>query len=332
MGLNRRKLTEWVCRKLVSLPMATRFTLWHEAKHGRHLVSHLTSDGLDPDDVASDVERQVSDEAGGHIEAWPGRQQYVVRAYANDEEIGEYPFSLDRHDTVSAVESLALPTPEMEYQAEFYPSGGYSVSSPSAARVESQQMRHNEVLVRALVEQTTRNYERDERLIASLQRANEKHEARRFEQVELLEEMYSRRQERSLLQQQHVSDAQRKERLVTALTTMVFPALASKAGSILGGVGPTGPSPRPQGADATAEPTEEDDLQTLAHIFMTLPSEKQSEFMEALSPDCQVQLLNIIRRAGARANHAAPDDDDDAPHAPSSRQDSAPQEGAPASL
>ena len=115
MSLSRRKFRAWVCRKTVCLTPAETFGLYHVARHAHalHLVSKLSFSSNDPDDRADELERQVTEEVTDHIEAWPGRQQYVVRAYDEEGgEVGEYPFSMSAQNTrTESAEVMLMPTP-----------------------------------------------------------------------------------------------------------------------------------------------------------------------------------------------------------------------------
>ncbi len=311
MGLNRKKLKEWVHRKLMAVEPSEAFTLWHVGQHALQLVAHLSSAERNSDAVVDDIEQQVVYEASGHIEAWPGRQQYLLKANDRDgEEMGEYPFSLNGRQALSPGEALAEPLPELEHLA-----GGRvgpEFSHP-AALFMLQGMRHNEALTKMVIEMGGRSHERDGRIIAAQQRTIEYLEKEKREFFDLHEEMRCRRHERELKQQEHEADAQRKDRLLGSLQTLVLPPLAAKLGAALSVDSPVplpaAVSPPDGSAEAHAanderteeDPSEKDDLQAIATIFMSLPADKQAEIMDSLSAENQQRLLEIIQRAGARA-------------------------------
>ncbi len=321
MAFNRRKLREWVARRSLTPPVAKAFALWHVGRHAPSLVCQLPCEAADPTDRQHEIEQAVQDEVADHIEAWPGRQQYLVKAYdAAENEVGEFALSMIARDSRMDVSAeLALRTPEQEAAVAM---GHESCANSPAAMVMMQQMRHNESLVGRLYDLSVANSERDARLIALLTKKNEKLEDRRFEAVEMIEAMYCRRQERNLRQQKFDDDKNRKERLLSNLTTMVLPEIAKRVGlpanasrpthvptngsnGANGSSGANGASGS-SGANGAGAHREDPRVAAMREIFMKLPDQMQNDIVNALEPDDQHALLSIFRQAGADAAEERP--------------------------
>ncbi len=273
MGLNRRKLKEWVARRCLTPPAPAGFALMHIGRHGPALVCNLAAEGA-PDDRADAIERLVSDEAGDHVEGWPGLQQYkVVALNEKGAPMGEHPFTLAAGASDDTASSLAMPTPDM---------GGMAGTELNHAHtmVTVQQMRHNEGLVRALVEMSMTSRERDQEIISKQQRQIDKMQDRQLDVIEMMEGMMSRSKERELTQQAYDEDKERKDKLLAKVTQLILPAMAKEAG--------------------VAVP--EDVVETVRGIFLRLPDETQNKIIADLpKPDAE-KLLELME-SGAETKH-----------------------------
>ncbi len=286
MSLNPRKLKEWARKKAVTIPALDSFSLWHVERYDRRLISRLSIEAGSPIDQADDLERLVSEEVIDHTEAWPGRQRYVVQAQDEaGDALAEFAFSMTAA-TPSAAALLTQPTPEME--AAYGGMIGANFSSPDTPIV-FQLMRHNEALLRLVVEMSTGQAERDRKIIAQQQRSIDKANAKRFEVVELLEEMYCRRQERNLSQARHEADVRRKQELLSALTNTVVPSIAEALRRRFGIDTPGEGVDNTQPHESDSETTEQSSKQ----FFHTLPQQLQ-ELIRSLSPEDMQELISIF--------------------------------------
>jgi len=278
MTINRRKLCEWVARRTLTPPMATAFKLFHVARHGVALVAEIPLSG-GAEDWPEHVARACHEEATGHVDGWPGRQQYIVRAYVegNDEPVGEFPFGLAAQGEASTAE-LAQATPD--YQAAMAGQIPLQDFSHPHAQVMAQQMRHNEALIRFLVDVTMHSRDRDGAIINRQQSHIDKLEADRFRIVEMTEDMLSRKQERAIKQERWETDKQRKEQLMAKLLQFVIPEAARRFGMTS-----TLSENQQQGAE---------ELDEIKQLFLKLPAEMQNEIVNQLPEEDSDRLLSIF--------------------------------------
>jgi hypothetical protein len=266
MGLNRRKLKEWVSRRCLTPPPPTSFALHHIGRHGPALVCRLEAEGA-PDDRGDAVERLVSEEVADHVEGWPGLQQYkVVALDAKDQPMGEWPFTMQaagaRDDATS---HLALPTPDM---------GGMGAESLNHAHtmVTVQQMRHNEGFARALVELAMSSRERDADIIAKQQRQIDKYADRQLDVIEMMEGLMTRKQEREIAHATYEEDKHRKDQVLSKITQYILPAMAREAGVQL----------------------PEDVGESIKMIFLRLPEDTQSLIIKQLPEIDRAKLFEVL--------------------------------------
>lgn len=287
MGLNRRKLKEWVTRRLLTAPKAEAFALLHEGRHGASKVCDLVANSGSPEDRAAMVERLVSDECKEHVEAFPGRQQYIVRALdGKGNAVGEHPFSIAATGNASS-SALAMPPPELEsaYANQVIDPQRVPEMSHAATMVMVQQMRHNEGLVAKLVELSTEHAERDAGIIRDQQLQIDRMEGRRLETIGLLENLLSQKQERDLVQAEYDNQEHRKERLMTKLEDVVFPAIMRSA--IVKGMLNQGKADGVISDDAAEE---------IKKLFLKLPDEMQTEIVNELGEDDAHRLMDLFAR------------------------------------
>jgi hypothetical protein len=288
--LNNRKLRDWIEMRMSLPPLADSFRLYHESRHGYSLLAQLAWE-VEPAELPDHLERQISDEVTQHVDGLPGRQQYVVRSYRGDRQTGEFTF-WEQAVTGAASEAasaLAFNTPDADPFGPFQsPRGGDFSHASSMTTV--QQMRHNEVLMRCLVDMATKNRERDVELIANLSRQVEKHQRNELKVAEMMEGMMSRAQERQLTQEKFDADEDRKERLLAKLNTYVLPEIAKRLG--LPGMAPTG-----DGGSETDK-----DLDKVAQLFMGLDSKLQETILNELGEEEAAELLSVFERRGG-ASH-----------------------------
>ncbi len=273
MGLNRRKLKEWVARRCLTPPSPASFVLMHVGRHGAAIVCKIDADDGAPDDRAAAVERAASEEAADHVEGWPGLQQYKVMALdGKGGSAGEHPFTMQAGSRDDGAAQLGMPTPDMGHGGD-----GMGVN----AMVTIQQMRHNEGLVRALVDMAGSARERDQEIIGKLQVANDKMAGKHLDLVDLLEGMMTRKQERELAQQTYEEDKARKDKTLSVIMKFVMPAFAKEAGIDL----------------------PNDVATTVREIFLRLPEETQNQIISELpEPDGQ-KLLALMEGASTETNH-----------------------------
>jgi hypothetical protein len=287
MSLNRRRFVDWIERRMLSVgDRPASFHLCHLGRSGGHsLVCKLEPVAEAPaDDIAHALAEQIEAEAIDHVEAWPGRQQYVMRAYTEaGHDAGEFAFFQTAnhisHTHTHAVGGITELTPE---QAAF---AGGNMAQPELlghplAMVASQGMRHAEGLVRFMVEQSAMNRERDAQIIKQQQAMIDKMQGRQTKMMDLVETMSSRQAERELAEQSYNDDKDRKDKLLDRLTTLVLPALAERAGV------PTALL----GADGGV------DINEIREIFLKLPDEMQDSIVGTLSEKDQATLLSIFKR------------------------------------
>ncbi len=300
MPLNHRRFVDWVERRMLSAAGSpSRFELCHVNKAGGYAVVCKLEpmEGAGADDIAETLAEQVAAEAMDHVDAWPGRQQYVVKAYTKEEhDAGEFAF----YETANAVtnsrasEMLIDMTPEQHALAGGHLPQPEMLGHPTAM-VASQQMRHTEALVRSIVDMSTRQSERDTQIIRQQQSAIDKHDGRYIQMLELVEDMHSRQAERELEAKKYDDDNNRKERLLSNLTKYVLPAIGLKAGALVGGKG------KPAAGD-------DDDAKTVAKIraiFLNLPKETQDKVLADCTEEQKDTLLDAFVAAGEEAASSA---------------------------
>ncbi len=296
MALNRRRFQEWVERRMLSAgEVPARFQLEHVSKAGPcSLVCKLEpiSDAAGADDIAQIVAEQVHQEAIDHIEGWPGRQQYVVRAYTEtDREVGEFAFfQIANHIThTQASRSMVELTPEQDAMAAGHLPNAEQLGHPTAM-VANQQMRHNEGLVRYMTEMSAMSRERDASIIRSLQASNDRHEDRNMQMMQLFETMCSKQLERELATKTYEDDRDRKERLMENLNKWVLPEIAKRVGVALPA------SDKSSGEDSATM------VADIRDIFLSLPDEMQNAFVAELEESKRDRLMSIFERAGTSAS------------------------------
>lgn len=275
MGLNRRKLKEWVSRRCITPPPPASFALMHVGRQGAlALVCKLEAEGA-PDDRANAVERLVSEEASDHVEGWPGLQQYkVVALDQKDEPVGEHPFTLQSGAREDNAATLGMPTPDMG------PAGAESLNH-AHTMVTIQQMRHNEGLVTALVDMASASRERDQAIIETLQSANDKMSHRQLDLIDLVEGMLTRKQERELTQQAYEEDKGRKDAVLAKVVKYILPAFAKEAGV----------------------PLPDDVATTVKEIFLRLPAATQTQIIEELPEVDGEKLLALMEGNTEETTH-----------------------------
>lgn len=273
MVLNRGKLRQWVSRRTLSPPIASRFAVFHIARHGDALIVSVGSAGSQ-DDWASTVERVVTDETADHVEAWPGRQQYVVRAYSdgNEESVGEFPFALAANAGAGGetVALLAAQTPD--HDAAMIGQIPLQDFGHPHAMVMGQQMRHNESLMRCCVDLAMSSRERDGQIIARQQHQIDKMADERHKLLDAAEQMYSRKQERELVQNSWDEDKSRKDAMLSRVLEMVLPEMARSAGLSLSG----------------------DVADEIKKLFLKLPEDVQSKVVSSLPKEDGKRLLDLF--------------------------------------
>jgi hypothetical protein len=265
MGLNRRKLKDWALRHMLRVPPANAFAVYHVGRHAPSLVTAITADEGTTDDRAETIERITVEEVTDHVEAWPGRQQYFVKATGeNNDDLGEFAFAMSSRGN-SASSDLTVYPPEND------PHGSSEFQSPHAM-VTLQQMRHNEGLVRWIVELSRSASERDAQIMAAQQRQIDLMEDRRMDVVGMLEGMYSQRQERDLKQSKQDKDEARKDKLLRLVTNFVIPEMARRSGFT------------PPG----------DVAEEIKQIFMRLPEDTHTLILEQLPKPDRDKLLDLF--------------------------------------
>jgi len=289
MSLKRRKLRDWVVRRLLTAP-AARFELHHIARHGSSKVCDLAPGEGSAEDRAATVERQASDESRDHADAFTGRQQYVVRAVGGAaEQLGEHPFWIAAGGLAEGASALALPTPEQLHAAHgdvYVPIDpqrmpGHELSH-AVVQLVSQAQRHNEALMRQLVELSTSHAERDAEIIRSQQQQLDRYEDKRLERHQWTEELLSKKLERDMSHEAHMNQERRKDRLMDKLEKFILPAIMKSAAikGLLGG--------------ATDQQTKDDVADRIRQLFLKLPEETQNQIIAELGEDDGHALLDLF--------------------------------------
>ncbi len=264
--------------------MATSFELWHEGRFGANKVCRLDWDTDLPDEAPDELERQIAETATEHCDGFPGRQQYMVRALALAEQVGEFPFGMNATDSAITGSAAALEwqTPDMMQQ-------GAEAFSHAGAQVSAQQMRHNEVLMRGIVELAMGQREHDKEIILGQQQALGKHAKQAMEMHELMEGMITRGQERRLTEAAYDKDQARKERLMKKME-WILPEIARRAGVPTAAI--TGSS---ASSDSGAPSKAADDFKTW---ILGLDTETQDKIFAVLGDDKGPELVELFQRMG----------------------------------
>ncbi len=284
MSLNRRRFVSWIERRMVSADLPRRFELVHIDRGSRSVVCRLAPKAeVGADDIGEQLADEVHQEVIDHVEAWSGRQNYVVRALSEDgREIAEFAFFQVANSLVHthAAHEIGELTPEQDALGGGRMPLAEQLGHPTAM-VATQLMRHTEALTRHLVEVTSMQRERDAQIIRQQQQAIDKHETQHLKFMEMVEDMTSRRQERALAQAEHDANEARKAETFERINTLVLPAVAEKMGF--------------------SGPKAEDVLKELRSIFFSLPEEMQESVSAALPAEQKQKLFAILGSGEAGA-------------------------------
>jgi hypothetical protein len=278
MTLNRRKLHQWIDTQMCTPPLANRFELFHEGRFGVNRICQLAFDEeLAPDDAPSELERQVSETVGDHCDGFPGRQQYMVRAFSDEHPRGEFAFGMSANAMLhtGAAEAMGHEPPDMEAGRSF---------SHAHAQVSAQQMRHNEALMRGFVELAMSQRERDADIIAQQQQTIQKSQRQQMDVYSMIEDMLCRQQERRLVEAKYDKDEERKGGLMKRLD-FIIPEIARRAGVPMMAKG--------DGGEGSPASTRE-----MAAFFMDLSKEMQEGVLDALGDEKGLELLAMIKKIG----------------------------------
>lgn len=287
--MRRRKLRDWVVRRLLTHPSAG-FELVHLGRQGASSkVCDLPAGEGSAEDRSACVERHAADESREHADAFTGRQHYVVRALSDKgEQLGEHPFWIAAGDMAEAASALALPTPEQVHAAHgdvYVPIDPQRMPaqelSHAVVQLVSQSQRHNEALMRQLVELSTSHAERDAEIIRSQQQQLDRYEQSRLERHQWTEDLLSRKLERDIAHESHQNQERRKERLMDKLEKFILPAIM-KSAAIKGLLG------------SADKATKDDMAEKIRQLFLKLPEETQSQIISELGEDDGHALLDLF--------------------------------------
>lgn len=278
MSFPRRRFVDWCARRLLTAGEEPRsFALYHVQRTGTAaLVAKLALCGDGADDVAAHVAELAEKEAQDHAAGFAGRQQYAIRAYgagtpeSGAPELGEFPFRY-AHSSIGvqtdAATELLGPMPE--------PSARAAVTDMATVQL----MRHNEGLVRLLVEVTSQKGERDAEIIRAQQAQIDRLTQRQLTSYELVERLLSEERERELKERAWDADEARKDKLMARLEEIFFPAVQKRFGIPMPGAGGGGV------------------LDEIRELFISLPDATQSAVLDALPDDKAHRLLDLLNES-----------------------------------
>lgn len=269
------------------------YELIHRAT-GALVVQLTPRQGGVPDDVIGELADAIESESTDHAEGMGRTQQYAVRALdAGGSVLGEFTFRSGGAALVSRIgDELGSPTPE-QMTAGAPPAGLEAMAYHPMAQLAAQQMRHTEALTRQLVEMSTRNADKDARIIREQQSAIDRYARREREMAETWEQLLCRRQERELEDRRYNDELEQRERLLERLNTLVIPAVARRIGmpALAAGAG--------AGTDETTT------VGQLRRIFMGLPSAVQDQVLGELSDADKETLLSAFESSRAKQPEGA---------------------------
>lgn len=262
-SVNRKKLCQWVARQVL---------LEHEdgpcrRMVVRHVISSkstptgevLVEGRTDAEGIAESIASIIEDDA----KELGDRQTYTVRAFfgrSSKEEVG----GRDRFSAHVFTES----------------DGDDALMSegPNGRGVMIQQMRHNEALVRTMVQTVGQTLDHMARINATLAARLEKIEEGRMAQIETFEELLSKRHEREL-EATKLQNAERRKEQAFEKLTLLLPAVANKI---------VGKKVFPENIAG--------DLDQLKNLLASVTPEQLSKLGEILSPVQTTALLSIYEK------------------------------------
>ena len=279
MAFQHHKFKAWITRRLLTPPLADRFELHHrDAVGGSSMICRLdVAPQASSDVLGGALARQVSEESSEHINGLEGRQQYIVRAFVGEKPIAEFAFHDYCASLSHAATSLAEPIPEVMGTA----TPPASIERAIAAMV-NQQLRHTEAMTRLVVDLTSRNGERDIKLIASQQTHIDRLEGRCYETNELLESLLSKQAQREFERQKFETEQAHKEALFKKIMDQIVPGLAH-AWKI----------PLPSGIKVPVA-DEDSNTETIKRLFSDLPKPMQDEIMSTLGEEKGLELMQAF--------------------------------------
>lgn len=272
MSANRQRLDRWIRRQAFDNDSGrlTGFSIKHSSQGQKgSVVGEQKVDGLTSDDISDCCDallNLIEDDAAG----MGGMQRYVIESHHDDS------------TEISARFALRI----QGYDPELDNMDSDDAEPPTKQGALSQQMRHNEVIMKTLVagiggaiQSLQRSTIRQSEMIETLME-------QRFKDFASVEEAMSRKHERDLELLEKSSDMERKDRLVEKSLTLL-PAVVNR---IAGG----------KIVDETS-PKEE----MLRGLVETLSQEQLQAIARCLRPEQQIALLEMVKSFHERSGNGA---------------------------
>lgn len=259
---HRQRLDRWIRQQAFGSGYGnlSRFTVKHSSQGskgslvGEHKVEQMTTD--DVRDCADALEAMVNDDAAG----MGGMQRYVIESWHDDSESASARFALRVQGYDPDVDNMDSDDAE----------------PPTKAGALSQQMRHNEMIMRTLVagmggaiQSLQRSASRNAELVEKLME-------QRLEDFRVVEEAQSRKHERELELLERNAEIDRKDLLMEKGLTLL-PAVVN----------------RMAGKQILAAPSPRDAM--LKGLVETLTPQQLNGVASQLSGEQQIVLLELIQ-------------------------------------
>jgi hypothetical protein len=261
MMTHRQRLERWIRQQAFGdYGSLTRFTVKHSAQGSKgSVVGEVKVEKITGDDVhecADSLDNMVNDDASG----MGGMQRYVIESWHDDS------------DSASARFSLRV----QGYDPELDNMDSDDAEPPTRAGALSQQMRHNEVLMKSFVagmggavQSLQRTAARNAEMVETLM-------AQRLEDFRVVEEALSRKHEREMEMVEQTADVERKNKIIEQGLTLL-PVVAN----------------RMAGRQLVAAPSPRDAM--LKGLVETLTPEQLNSIAGHLSPEQQIVFLEMLQ-------------------------------------
>jgi hypothetical protein len=258
---HRQRLDRWLRQQAFGdYGNLTRLTVKHSAQGtkgsvvGEHRVERITSDDIR--ECADTLENMVNDDAGG----MGGMQRYVIESWHDDGETASARFAVRVQGYDPDMDNLDSEDAE----------------PPTRSGALSQQMRHNEVIMKTLVagmggaiQSLQRSAARNAELVETLM-------AQRMEDFKVVEEALSHKHERELSMMEQTAEIERKDKLIEKGLTLL-PAVVNRI----------------SGRELVAAPSPRDAM--LKGLVDTLTPDQLNAIAGQLNPEQQIVLLEMLQ-------------------------------------
>jgi hypothetical protein len=283
--MGRRRLTEsdlaeWIEAELLAPPVVTRLRVYHTSGDKAELI-HKLAPGADLDGKVRDESVRLAAELWGrakaHADSFDGEatQRYKVVSESKAGRRGQWAWSVSPPVRSSNVGLSEPATPQGLLQAL---------------------MRSNDQKDRALVDMATAVFEPMKQTIEALQRQNDALQRNRFDNLEAMADIQTKRHEHETEMVVLMADEERKEKLMSRLVNEVLPAVIGHVSKHMGGAAP---AKKIAAGPASEKPLDQSERDRIRSILENLPAPQASALMSTLSDTDADFLMGLIQAKAA---------------------------------